>query len=545
MDIDQQLLFGTIEENAPLVVLLEALRAQPCNTTRFVNSLLAPGPSSDTCRRFVAAMINEPVMIRSKEEAAVFIRPKDPPAISEIRDEFKRIESCVKGDPKDVVSKLERKIGRNGFPNLRVLYRVCRTLGEQLSSEASVEDMLAAAFDKKTQIRWERVNSVWEALHDMRSLQEQVVPSSPEGALCLSAILYSYNIRHASNHLRAFSNLKAGSSTALAREFTSDTHPLVRDLTVTFDTKLPDSVYSHRALEQLCAVYGVRKRSSKDDMLARLKTAATCERFYPFCLRESSTPVMLLDVSPETRDIDLISYGVLEGPDSSVDPKDTISISVAELEGALMHTQSVQNIFTKEGVFSAENMGQLSSIIHLGLWSGYPDPLPAEFEPARQKLERAIALATEKNETVEDLMTSVSQTQMIAFIEKLLDLAMIMRGWDGQGERLSVDQRTSGVDPENNELIYVKLVEIMDPLFENRRCLELPLYEYRSGNFVECRSKEVGRTIRRRLEIVSENKGESACIRVTSNLLLVSAYHFSILWKVHAPFVLADLKYLY
>jgi len=139
---------------------------------------------------------------------------------------------------------------------------------------------------------------------------------------------------------------------------------------------------------------------------------------------------------------------------------------------------------------------------------------------------------------------SVEQSYVTEVLTKLLDLGMYMRGWEGKDDSLPIKRRpyTSKVDG----FVTMAFWPVMDLYKDSvgKKILNLPLYRYSYGTWKKSKEEKDGITIWERLVKVRKNDDVYACIRMSSNWFICSAYKYMVLFGMPEPFDLQQTDYI-
>ncbi|GAG89709.1 unnamed protein product, partial [marine sediment metagenome] len=144
------------------------------------------------------------------------------------------------------------------------------------------------------------------------------------------------------------------------------------------------------------------------------------------------------------------------------------------------------------------------------------------------------------------------------FITVLMECAMYMRGWSGEGPYplSSVETNVAYDEQPNIELRVTQSIQELDRMLEQLNDIdengdfgdlvkELPLifYHYRSNELLPSTSEEEGLTIYERINIVKggENGSIQSCIRMSSNRFSASAYYYMRFLSMPLPFNISDM----
>ena len=145
------------------------------------------------------------------------------------------------------------------------------------------------------------------------------------------------------------------------------------------------------------------------------------------------------------------------------------------------------------------------------------------------------------------------QNQVVESLKKLMDVAMYMRGWKGEGPYPLKSSDTS-ITEEERPMADLRVTQSIIT-FENENdmikdnilnVMSLPLMFYRNHKFVPSSEIKDGFTIYDRIAIVREGeKGTiKSCIRMTSNSLAASAYYYLTLIGQKPTFSIDKLMYI-
>lgn len=137
-------------------------------------------------------------------------------------------------------------------------------------------------------------------------------------------------------------------------------------------------------------------------------------------------------------------------------------------------------------------------------------------------------------------LTSEDQEHIKTYLFYIMELAFYMRGWkvDGNDEYPLVSEKTQ-TSPDsfdqierNYEEQYMKINNLYSTLLTEVTDIIDSIYLLdikRVGDkvdFVRVKNPEVGTTIMEKLIIIKENSNDNACIRLSSNYILYTVYHY-------------------
>ena len=156
------------------------------------------------------------------------------------------------------------------------------------------------------------------------------------------------------------------------------------------------------------------------------------------------------------------------------------------------------------------------------------------------------------------VLNATEKTNVQTCFQRLMDMAMYMRSWTGQGTyplqitpalpENVVEENVQKAINQFNEACN-KLENLLDSrdVSVKERLLNLPLIYYRNSAFQLSSSQSEGLTIGQRLNIVRQGASASptvSCIRLTSNWFVATAYHYLQITGIMPPFQINQLKLL-
>lgn len=153
-----------------------------------------------------------------------------------------------------------------------------------------------------------------------------------------------------------------------------------------------------------------------------------------------------------------------------------------------------------------------------------------------------------------DLYNKKYKTSIQLLLQFLLEIGYYMRGWKIVSEDLPISSEQTNyptdkqIEVELNTTQAINRFEIYlgeQPLELKTYFESLPLmsckYQGKTTVFLASNRQEFGFTIIDRINIAKEGTSEYACIRMTSNWILISAYYYSGLCDLPIPFNLLEL----
>lgn len=125
------------------------------------------------------------------------------------------------------------------------------------------------------------------------------------------------------------------------------------------------------------------------------------------------------------------------------------------------------------------------------------------------------------------------------FFMKLFHIGLKMRGWSGKGPYPLKSNDTTGIVPYD---------ELQDEMFEFQKSFDnlanLPIFVYQNETFQMSTSTQNGYTIRERMDIVLMNNDTQACIRMSSNWFVATAWYYMNRYFNEILFPKEDLQWI-
>lgn len=127
----------------------------------------------------------------------------------------------------------------------------------------------------------------------------------------------------------------------------------------------------------------------------------------------------------------------------------------------------------------------------------------------------------------------------------LFRVSMFMRGWDDTRSSLPIE--ISLVRDSEQSTVDLRVTQEMAILYKllntsGKIVGDLPLVRYFDSHFIPSNSKDDGISIKDRLDIVKKGTTNASCIRLSSNWLAASTYHYTIILNLNKPFNITKLR---
>jgi hypothetical protein len=267
-------------------------------------------------------------------------------------------------------------------------------------------------------------------------------------------------------------------------------------------------------------------------------------------ITNSETPVYLIPVSGLSN-FEVICYGVK-------DSHNLTAFKWDELTDAFNYNKNFNNPVVESDVFSSISIRKLKNICKTIRLSE-----PESIKKAKRDLYYSIIVAELfQNNVTQGLkrlwelvnVDRVNAEKVVKTIQTLFEVSMYMRGWDGIGafpiERAPVDNQIT-VDLNVTQAIAKFETLIAELREDGQTILNLPLLNYKSGQFIPLLDGINHLTIRKRLQIVKQGEdfiassGENSydsCIRLSSNYFAISSYRYFEIMGLEPPFFVSRLR---
>jgi hypothetical protein len=383
---------------------------------------------------------------------------------------------------------------------------------EQIPPRGSVAPTITER--KRQTLDPEQLRLCQAELLNLPNLQRRISPQNTVEAIVLAAMLHRVNIRTAANPMEVF-------MWSSFRDYSR--------LGAQFDSHLPESLYTREELHGLALAEGFTEDELKaGNVFELLQVAELTNTFYHGQQPEAKnteTPFSADEIKTLPPDL-IVCYGARNAQMQALTYPELVSQFQAqnfftnpfETDGSKFSRQTVRKLkLLCEGKYEAESKlggearGNLLRIIQ---------GIEVRSATASDKIRELYSTACRD----EKQLLSLHET-----LEQLLVVAMTMRGWFGPEHpypladapvhnQHEVDVKVTGAIAQFDKLCAE------GPFGQN--ILQLPLVLFQDGEYKVSRDEGKGRTIAERLAIVKAGTTTEACIRLSSNWLLSSAYRY-------------------
>jgi len=311
------------------------------------------------------------------------------------------------------------------------------------------------------------------------------------------------------------------------------------DLRKHFSASLPMSFYSYSQLTKLAKLEGIKVKSvmSPHDyrkLYSALQAFTVSMNFhYRIKSIKWSTDIIpiTMDHISEVKDYELIPYG---SKNSSMTPY-TYNVLYDTFENSqnFLNPLSTSN---KNRYYEPYQINKLSQMCRAPKLQKESD---IHFK-LRKKLYSLIKKIIIRDSNLDKVTKTLiklyygkekDQQLLTQILNKIVDLSMYMRAWEGPGNKLPITISTVKNQHEVDLRVTQAMMELTKILNKRKMLgdtvMNLPLYKYMSNKFIRITDPDRGKTIGERIKIVENNVSIHSCIRTSSNFLLHSIAKFS------------------
>ena len=384
-------------------------------------------------------------------------------------------------------------------------------------------------------------------------------------AVAMAAIHYKLDISEVKNPLAEYQelirspyiplDLNLARRLRLANEHPESlTNP---HLDVHFNSNLPKELYSSEDLITMCLDEGYKIENTRtEDPYSILQTASFLATFI-----HGKQPVPLFNsvttLADEVADLEydnVILYGLIDTP--------LRAYTYGELASTFAFRRKFWRPDGKGELFSEESINKLYLLCQKDRRVNESQECFDERQELEREIDKVRLFLDDNHQHTRDFierydhLISEDKKKVERFMTLLMDCGMYMRGWSGQGDYPVSEERTRYPTENEQGFVDIRVSESLrdiDLITEELRGIgileeirNLPLMQYRRDEFYHSADPEEGLTIFNRLNIVKGGDDGSirACIRMSSNRLVASAYFYMSLMKMPLSFDIDDLAHI-
>lgn len=347
-------------------------------------------------------------------------------------------------------------------------------------------------------------------------------------AIVIASLCYGYNLIDETDPLLTFNKIeKKEELPKRVLEFNGD-YPMSMYKSAILRRFLIDRGYSNQEAESM----------NKRDLFELLQIMSLSNNFYSgICKphKNSETPFDLNDIKVLSED-ECVSFG---------SQGDYTIFTYKELYNLYSNKKVLQDPLKKDELLSNFNIKKLIKIcdskdeIKTSLRKLIIDLDNHQIDADNRIYEIINKIKEDKTETMQNAMEH--------FMRMLIDLSMNMRGWNGNSEYPiknihEMDEKL--IDKRVNESLHNIDLYVENFPFPCGDILRLPLVKYQFGKYIRGDNHN-GRTIKDRLDIIrNSQKDVYACIKLSSNWLVSSAYKYSKILGINPGFNIEEFKHV-
>ena len=413
--------------------------------------------------------------------------------------------------------------------------------------------MVAVAAKSSFTFDFTDVSRATEEFKGRQSLMKRIVPATDSEAIVLAATLYKLDLSVTTNpiceYYRVVNNpilYKPEDSTLIK---ILEENPNYLNISYNFNPLLPIDLYTELDLKSMAKAEGFSNSDfERESPYALLQTAYLSSTFYHgryHTIKNDNTPILydtVTDLSPNF----LICFGVKS--------EELIAFRYGELADFYMNEMVFLNPVSRH----RENLHRIA-IRKLKLLSqliNSNDTVDSMVE--KRQLYNALLTVEVFNEDnlvkAKELYISYTngdddtKSEIRNIFSKLLNLAMFMRGWRGNEPmpiEIAIVEKADEAAVEKRVTEGIAELDTLCTTDIGGKVYDLPLLQYRGGEFMASVLDSEGQTIRDRLTIVKQGETaptQNSCIRLSSNWLAASVYRYMEILRLPTPFQIDKLR---
>jgi len=412
----------------------------------------------------------------------------------------------------------------------------------------------------RVEINYDDLN---DAANNIRLRTNRTYPRTHIEAVAMAAIYYNMDISEVKNPLAEYQELTRTPYFPIDRELakriqSSNLNPdsiLNPRLDKNFNALLPYTLYNDDDLNNLCREEGYSNTEILDEGAYTLLQSVS---FFPtFVHGKQILPIneqnTMLDDYNDLTYHEVILYGVKNG---------TMRFyTYSELKDTFNTFKRFQRPDGNNDIFAENVINKLYLLCKKDQRVGETIGMFNERTELADEIDWVRLYLNSNHEQVRqfiskyDMLDNSQKDNVNEFMRLLMESAMYMRGWIGQGEYpISANQAVSEAEEQPNiELRVTESIQRLDNSLEELgemgeiiKQLPLMFYHYRNNELLPSTNPEEGMTIYERINIVKggENGSIQSCIRMSSNRFASSAYYYMKLLSIPVFFDISELSHI-
>jgi hypothetical protein len=396
----------------------------------------------------------------------------------------------------------------------------------------------------------------YHSLRDVINRWNRITPRNKAEAIVLAAVNYKIDVSASANPLMEYSFLQHPPYVPADPRLQARVRqrPDALRLDQVFNPQLPACLYLEEDLRTMAIREGyLPSELTTSNAYEMLGVAYASNTFYPGRqegLLNNETPFTLDEVD-DLDDNVIVCFG--SRADGGM-----IAFRYNELAHRFRHSRNFSNPMARTYPFTGD-VFETRAINKLKTMTSHPRPGESQ-EAAEERLSLARAIIETELFNDDNHRTSLmlheayhqlnpaTQEQVRDAFNRLLNLAMFMRGWPGHGP-LPIRETPSSNQTEIDLRVTQGISHFEDICRElgsmGRMIWELPLLQYRAGIFQASTEPTQGLTIGERVNIVKQGdtvNNTNSCIRLSSNWLAASVYRYLQVIGMTPPFEIDHLR---
>ncbi len=318
-------------------------------------------------------------------------------------------------------------------------------------------------------------------------------------------------------------------------------------LNVCFNPLLPPAMYTMKQLRRHCLNEGYDERElAMTHPYTLMQTASICSTFYHGKSRDTiqeHTVVMFEDLSTLEHS-EAVSYGLFGEPKYVFTYRELATTFNTYKYFKNPIEEAPEACYTPSVINKLERLSSIPRRPHESDQS-YMDRTDLSMYIAGVKgiisgmSEGEIALRAMYENGIADTRESIAR-----IMKTLLDLSMMMRGWDGNGELpISLALVDCQADVDVRVTNGISNMKTLTDCPTGRVIMSLPLVRYNNSNgeYQKSHDPSIGLTINEKIEIVMRGDSVYSCIRSSSNWLATTVHKYMEYLKMELPFDITRL----
>jgi hypothetical protein len=401
------------------------------------------------------------------------------------------------------------------------------------------------------------VSNLTESLNNYKNsnyILKQINPKTHYDAIILSALIYNLNLTESSCPFEEFMRLKSLNNLALYKPIDKDfrkkylRNPEWYNLTIYWEPKL-SFIYDEAGLKKLCVHEGFNHEDFRSYgcesllQISRISLNVFLGKNV-YSDEEEYTAIDLTDIKDLDNE-DCITIGNMES-------KDTQTYTFEELAKHFSINKNFTNPVKPNEVFEPR------LIRKIGIYASNLNK--TEMLEAIEIVQKWQSYSTEYTDKLREIFKH--NYNIIDFLYKVFDCGLYMRGWKVTNENYPLKESLTLYDKLEGALqrietnVYNSINEVFErvklyredeiKVLENLPLMKISM-EKDKFSYIISPDPDDGKSILDRLRIVlngDKHKNMKSCIRLTSNIILISIHYYLCSLGIHEPFSLNELDHI-